>query len=224
MKITVHRALARIKTTEARLRDILNSSSGYSLIDIYSMKKGTCTFSAKSEEDTKKIIQGNWDKFNSLYNELVSLKRAVTISNSGLSPEDYEKFTDKIEVGKNKYTVAEIIVLNSVLKYKEAWFGFLKRNYSDVLKQYERYTGEVNRKLDEHISMMLGSDAKKTNDAAISDFSEMYLKKNGYTLVDPLNLVQKINDLEVQLDNLKTEADAALSDANALRIIEADVK
>ena len=220
MKITLHRALARVKTTKARLDNIV-SGKDLILVDIYSNKNKVCMASAKNEEDTKKIIQGNWDKFNSLYRELVNLKRAITLSNAGLSKDQYNPL-EKLTVCGEKYTAAEIISLADVLLYKKRWLLTIKKHYVSVVDKFSKKQEQINAELDSHIRMMLGADTKKS-DTSVKGFSDMYLEQNGHSLVDPLDLMKKIDTLEKEIDAFDVEADAALSEANALRTIDIDL-
>ena len=221
MKITLHRALARVKTTTERLNSLIAEIQyGKALLaDTYSNKSKTCSRSSKGKEDTEKEIQATWDKFNSLYNELVQLKKAITLSNAGVTPD-----TDlqRVLVCGKWYTVAEIIALQKVFDLKKSWLKTIKEANAHFRQVFEEKMSRVNSKLDDHIETMLGSDAKKNDTSMVENFTKTYLEQNGFVLVDPLNLSKKIEELEKEIYDYTVESDSALSEANALRTIELD--
>ncbi len=227
MKITVHRALARIKTTEKRINAVLEElnrsrNNDKILIDIYSNKNKICMSTAKPEEDTGKAIQGTWDKFNSLFDEMVKLKRAITLSNAGIDADEYDML-NTVKVCGQKYTVAELIVLKNIIDYKKEWLIAVKKQYSEAISRFNNLQEDVNVALNRMLESNLGSDAKKLDKAVVDTIAKPYLEMNAYTLVDPLNLSEKIEKMEQEIDAWETEADAAFSEANALRTIDVDV-
>ena len=227
MKISLHRALARIKTTEKRIKELnleLEScrKKDKMLVDIYSNVNGICTDSGKNEEKTIKFIQGTYDKFNSLYDELVKLKRAVTISNSGVSPDTVDGLNTVKVCGKD-YTVAELIVLRNVILLKESWLKSMKFHYVNTVEEFNAKVERNEAKLQDQIKTCLGNDSKKWDENLVKGITERFKEDNGIHLVDPLNLSEKIEKLENEINEFKTEADAAFSEANALRTIDVDI-
>ena len=221
MKITLHRALARVKTTTERLNSLIAEIQyGKALLaDTYSNKSKTCSRSSKGKEDTEKEIQATWDKFNSLYNELVQLKKAITLSNAGVTPD-----TDlqRVLVCGKWYTVAEIIALQKVFDLKKSWLKTIKDANANCRQVFEEKMSRVNSKLDDHIETALGSDTKKHDPLMVENLTKIYLEQNEIVFVDPLNLSKKIEELEKEIYDYTVESDAALSEANALRTIELD--
>ena len=227
MKITVHRALARIKTTEKRLLDISDevvkdACQDKILIDIYSNKNKVCRSTAKSEEETKKAIQSTWDKFNSLFDELVKLKRAITLSNAGVDTDKYDTL-NTIKVCGENYIIAELIVLKTVIGFKKNFLVTMRAHYSHTITRFNNMQEDVNNALNRMLESNLGGDTKKLDKSVVDTISKQYLEMNAYTLVDPLNLSKKIEKMEQEIDTWETEADAAFSEANALRTIDFDV-
>ena len=49
---------------------------------------------------------------------------------------------------------------------------------------------------------------------------EPFVKRNEFHLVDPLNIENKIRELEKEVDDFELEVDAALSEINAITTIE----
>ena len=223
MKITLHRALSRVKTTEARLNNMISALSrvsnkeGNILVDIYSNKNKTCLTTVKPEEDTKKAIQGTWDKFNSLYDELVNLKKAITLSNSGVAA---RTDLNTVKVCGKDYTIAELIVLQKVIQYKKNWLTSLKSHYAYVTNIFNNKQEDVNYALNELLKSRLSADGKNVDKSIMDSLAKPYLEMNGYVLVDPLNVAEKIAELEKEVDAFTVESDAAFSEANALRTIE----
>lgn len=225
MKITIHRALVRIKTTQERIKDLLDDldlrRNEARLIDIYSNSNKKCKYSGLGVENTEKGLVASFDKFNSLCDELTALKRAVTVANSGIKKEAMnEDNMNLVTVCGEKYTVAEIIALrSSVIVYKQSMLSLMKEQLRKAINTAEQMNEKVEKELNNHISSMLGNDSKKNNDN-LEAFMNMYMEKNSVKLVDPLHLQAQIDKLEKYLDGFENEADASLSESNALTMIE----
>ena len=66
-------------------------------------------------------------------------------------------------------------------------------------------------------------NAKNVSSDELESFMNTYKKNNAMKLVDPLGLKDKIEKMRTDLDEDIVWADAALSEANALRTIDIDM-
>ena len=129
----------------------------------------------------------------------------------------------------NKQSIKKIIGLILIA----LGLGLLLSSIALNLKQYyskkntvEEFNAKVERneaKLQDQIKTCLGNDSKKWDENLVKGITERFKEDNGIHLVDPLNLSEKIEKLENEINEFKTEADAAFSEANALRTIDVDI-
>ena len=90
--------------------------------------------------------------------------------------------------------------------------------YANSLRTVNDNNERMENNLDKQISQMVGSDNSKNDD--ISTFAEFYRKQNGYTLLDPLKLKDKIDILEKEIQDFNSEVDCVLSESNAITMVE----
>lgn len=224
MEITLHRALAQIKTTNDRLTKLLNTGYGGRNNAFYiSTRKGRedKTSIARSLKDTEALIIANYDQFNSLYNNLVALKRAVTMANAGITDNTIE--LKKHKVCNEEYTIAEIIAMRDIIKYKKEFLNILSNAMSNAVSEVERNNARVTERLDTHLTAMGGGEKKSLTADEVEMHTKAFLGANEYSLVDPLGLDKKIAELTEYVARFNEESDSALSVANALTTIEVDI-
>ena len=70
------------------------------------------------------------------------------------------------------------------------------------------------------MTAIYGQKESKTNTSDIEKVKDDFLKSNQYELIDPLSVLEKINDLEERTSSFMSEVDSALSVSNALTEIE----
>ena len=123
-----------------------------------------------------------------------------------------------VTIAGKEYTVASAIERKKSIKYEEELLHQLRVQYSNSLRTVNDNNERMENNLDKQISQMVGSDNSKNDD--ISTFAEFYRKQNGYTLLDPLKLKDKIDILEKEIQDFNSEVDCVLSESNAITMVE----
>lgn len=214
MKISIHRALAQLKTTRSRFFDDIGKASFISYTVGMSGKAGSKTV-AEAKED----IRSDYDRIKSLLENFRKLRMAVTRSNSGI-----DESTSNISYADSakQMTVAEIVAYQThVIPLKRALLREMTDHYNEVSRKVEVENERVSEKgMLVLTSTFGGKDSKNIPPAEVESFMETYKSNNALKLVDPLDLKSVIDKLSEEVDEDTVWADSALSEANALRTIE----
>ena len=214
MKISLHRALSQIKTTAARLEDLFYNDN-LQLVDIADVNGKT---SDKTQEaDVIAMIQGSHDKFNSMYSNLFKLKSALAQANAGAIGE-----VERFEICGSKYTIAELIILKSMLHYEKDFIDHARHQLAKAKRQLDERDKDLKRRIDSHVAAMSGGD-KKNNSDEVKQFIEFFTKNNEWHMIDPLKLEKMIEEKDAEYAKLVVEIDSALDERNALTLIDVDL-
>lgn len=95
----------------------------------------------------------------------------------------------------------------------------LKNTYKQIVNHVDQVNEDMNYRLDQHLETIFGREFKTSNqetDAVIKSFKE----QNEAKLIDPINLKEKIELLEKEIEDFLTEVDHVLSVSNATTTIE----
>ena len=217
MKISIHRALAQLKTTRSRFYEDIKKSDFISYTVGTSGKAGS-----KTVAETTADIRSDYDRIKSLLENFRKLRMAVTRSNSGI-----DENTTNISYAdtSKKMTVAEIVAYQMhVIPLKKSLLREMTQRYNEVSRRVENENERISEKgMLVLTSTFGGKDSKNIPPAEVESFMETYKNNNALRLVDPLDLKSIIDKLSEEVDEDVVWADSALSEANALRTIEVDM-
>lgn len=229
MKYTVHRALALLKTTKARIERELDDEN---ILWVRVARGQEEVVSGVAVKDIRRDIQAHYDRITALIANYMKIKAAVIRSNAGVLP-DAE--LHKAEVAGKLLTVAEIIELTDTVYGRTRKPGFktkLLEKMKDDFAKAQMDFDDLQEKADGEISQYIRSlSGKKREDeetdagtkSLIEATSKMLHEQKDPRIIDPLNIADKIKALENEIENFRTEADAVLSEQNALTTIEIDL-
>ena len=199
-KMTVHKALAELKTLDSRIETEITGSI-FVRANVHSNTK------IFGKSDTK----ASYQSITALINRRNALKRAVVLSNA----------VTKVVIGGVEYTVAEAIEMNNhgmenFIEFRE----FLKDQYSTVKRMVESENGDkLNKNCENYLQTMFGTK-EKTNNADIEAVQKAYITSHSYDIVTGFDIENVIKELTDKIDAFKSEVDSALSVSNALTVIE----
>lgn len=229
MQYTVHRLLSMIKTTKARIIKELTDNS----IEWVRVVRGQDeSIRGVAVKDIKRNIQSHYDRITALISNYIKLKSAVIKSNAGVR-NDTELY--KVSVAGQSLTVAEIIELNDSVYGGEKKIGFkssllakMKSDYSNAQIEFEDIQEKTDDEIDRYLQALAGKkrDDDETDNSTkslIEATSKMLHEQKDPHLVDPLKIADKIIELENEIEAFRTEADAVLSEQNALTVVEVDL-
>lgn len=206
-KMTVHKALAELKIIDDRIISAINGGT-YCVANKHSNEK----IKGVSVDEYKGVMQGCYDKATALIMRRNAIKRAVVLSNA----------TTKVSVDGEEYTRAEAIEMkNHGIEFDEALLEELKEQYNkaqaEILKQNG---GDLEKRAEQYVIGIYGSKEGKSNTDDFEKTKKDFMTANAFELVDPIKILDKINNLEEKIAAFKAEIDAALSVSNAITEIE----
>lgn len=203
-RMTIHRALAELKTLDARIEQAISAG-----IFCVANKNSNTKIAGSSIEDFKKLMQGDFDKVRGLIDRRNVIKSAIVQSNA---------ITDVV-VGGVTMKVAEAIERKSAIQYDRNFLYQLQR-------QFKKSNGEVNteneklpQKLETYLQSVLGGkDNRSAEDVKLH--TDSFMKNNTYDLIDPNQLNKATKELENSIFAFDVDVDATLSESNATTFIE----
>lgn len=204
MKYSIHRCLAELKLLDSKINKAINKK-------FIGFKKNSANGEYNTHEtdaDFEKLVQSNYDTVMAYINRRKLFKEAIVNSNA----------VTVVVIGGKEYTVASAIERKEAISYEENLLYQLKIQYANSLRIVNENNDKMENNLDKQISQMVGSDNSKNDD--IATFAEFYRKQNGYTLLDPLKIKDKLDKLEKEIEDFKSEVDCVLSESNAITLVE----
>ena len=207
-KMTVHKALAELKT----LDDRINTAIGESVFVRANRHNNTKIF-GKTIEEFKADSAASLMSATALINRRNAMKRAVVLSNA----------VTKVEIGGVEYTVAEAIEMNNhgmenLVNLRDC----LREQYSSVKRMVESENGDKLVKACENYIQATFGTKEKVNNPDIEMAQKAYMTNNAYDIVTGFDIEEVIKELTDRIDAFKAEVDSALSVSNALTVIEFD--
>lgn len=201
--MTVHKALAELKLLDDRIEKAI-AEGIYCVANKHSNDK----IGGVPLDDYIKIMQGGYDKATDLINRQTAIKRAVTLSNA----------TTKVEISGVEYTRAEAIWMkNHGMEFYKVLMNAMQKHYDKAQTKINLENGkDLEQRAEQYVTAIYGQKEGKTNTADIEKVKADFLKSNQYELVDPLRVLDKIEDLEKKINDFMAEVDSALSCSNAL--------
>ncbi len=205
-KMTVHKALAELKTLDDRINSEITGS-----IFVKANRHNNMKIFGKSVEEFRADTTSSLQSVTALINRRNALKRAVVLSNA----------TTKVEIGGVQYSVAEAIEMNNhgmenLIDFRD----FLRDQYSSAKRMVESENGEkLVRACESYIQNTFGSK-DKVNNPEIETAQKMYMINNAYDVVTGFDIEKVVKELTDRIDSFKSEVDSALSVSNALTVIE----
>lgn len=201
--MTIHKALAELKVLDSRI-DKSIADGVFCAANKHSNEK----IGGVPIQDYEKVIQGSYDKVDGLINRQNAIKRAVTLSNA----------ETKVKISDREYTIAEAIWMrNHGIEKMQAVVNVMQRQYKQAQAKLNIQNGaELEARADQYVTAIYGQKDGKTNTADIDKVRKDFLTANTYELLDPIHILNKIEELEKKISDFMSEVDAALSCSNAL--------
>ena len=229
MQYTAHRALTMIKTIKARLaKELAVDASAWVRVSLGQDEH----ISGIPIKEIQREFQSRYDRVTALIENYIKIKSAVVQSNAGINPDSDIK---RVSVAGKYLTVAEIIELLDTVYGRDKKSGFksallfkMKMDYSQATKEFDRAQQKADEKVDQYLQVLMGNKKDSDNDddktkSLIESTGKMLHEKQAPHLVDPLKIADKIQAFENEIEEFRTEADAVLSEQNALTLIEVNL-
>lgn len=210
-KMTVHKALAELKTMDERIDKAIRETT-YVLAVKHSAEK----INGATIADFKSKMKSGYQKVNDLMARRDAMKRAIVLSNA----------TTKVKVGDIELTVAEAIeAKNHGMEFKKVLLRNMAYAYKTAQDDFNRNSGEaLEKKAETYVLSVIQAqpkDSKMTVDSdAMKALRQTYIENNSYDMLDPIDIAKAIETLDTEINEFEAEVDAALSCSNALTVIE----
>ena len=218
VKITIHRVLAKIKTTEKRFMSLMTPG----VFASWQIGQSQMTPGGQSVQDITAEIRANYDSAISLLKNYEALKLAVIRSNSGITKDTTG--LEETKIGGRDMLVAEIIAKQKyVMPFYKRFIDVLSTQYNRVIGEIEKRNSRVHDNLGNVLSGISNGSNEKLTEAQVQSISETYYANNSCFIVDPLKLSETIRKLQKEYDEFLDEADSRLSEVNALKIVEVNL-
>lgn len=201
-KMTIHKALCELKILDSRINNAI-SSARFCLANKHSNEK----VNGVTVEEYQETMKASYNKASDLIRRREAIKRAVVLSNAKTI----------VKIGGKEYTVAEAIEMNNhgidlKLQLKNA----MKKQYNSAMTAIISKNSVVDDKATEYVVGLFGQKESKTANEEYEKARKSYIEANTMELIDPVNILEKIEALEVEIADFTTEVDSALSVSNAL--------
>ena len=207
-KMTVHKALAELKTLDDRINSEITGS-----VFVRANRHSNTKIFGKTIADFMADTESSYQSVKALINRRNAMKRAVVLSNA----------ITKVEIGGVEYTVAEAIEMNNHgMENLVELRNCLREQYSSVKRMVESENGDKLVKACENYIQATFGTKEKINNPDIEMAQKVYMTNNTYDIVTGLDIEKVIKELTDRIDAFKAEVDSALSVSNALTVIEFD--
>jgi undecaprenyl pyrophosphate synthase len=197
-QMTVSEGLAKLKLLDKRIKKTMQMPYvGYKIGN-------------KIQEDfDSEATKAKYQSLNDLMKYRNALKMAINESN----------LKTKVKVAGKKMTVLEAIEHKTLIDYKKNILEYVKRSYRDVNQKIDYGNENTQERLDAQVRSAFEKATKKE----IEDFTETFLRNNGYSMEDPLDIEKLMENLDKEIDEFESEVDFVLSTSNAITTIEVKV-
>lgn len=202
-KMTVHAGLAELKKLDQRIRRKIMEGR---FVGVIKGTKPTAKVyrTTLGKDDFTKSTLAEKDSITDLIDRKNKIKSAIITSNA----------MTRTQIGKKEMSIAEAIEMKTAIEYKEMLRDALRSQYKSSLALIEQ--SEENTY--ESFTAMMAGDPKTNKD--LEKMYETYKEDRIFTLVDPIKVETLIAELSEEIEDFKTNVDAALSISNATTYIE----
>lgn len=201
--MSVHKGLAELKILDGRIKKEIQNGS-YCAANKHSNDK----INGIPIDDFKKAAQGTYDKVTDLINRRKAIKKAIVLSNAKTT----------VKIADVEYTVAEAIEMkNHGIEFEAMLIYAMDNQYKLAQAEVNRQNGsDLEKRADQYVTAIYGQKEGKTASADIEKVRKDFLEANSFEVVDPINIPEKLEELNRKMDAFLAEVDSALSVSNAL--------
>ena len=206
--MNIHQALSELKVLGSRIDKAVKETT-YCIPNKHSNAK----IAGVTIQSYEEIMKSNSQKVDDLVKRASAIKRAVVLSNA----------TTKVTIVGQEYTVAEAIeIKNHGIELKLAVLKKMQADYKQSVTLISRENGDsLTERANDHVIALFGSSEKSKSEEC-EKAQKTFIEQNSYDLVDPLNILKKIEELEKEIDQFTSEVDSILSTSNALTSIDVE--
>ena len=206
MQISITRALSELKVLQKRFEkevlqlEAISVQHGMTLIKNSSVKP----------EDFEKNAKAQLQSIESLQKRILEIKTKIQQSNA----------VTIVKIGSKEMTVLEAIIKKSLIENQKTLLSKLKRQLTTANDSFEQAVSINEGKIVKQLE-----DATKNTTVKLDPEIEKQIKISVESLypikmIDPCKISEKIKVLEEEIEDFENNVDFALSESNALTLIE----
>lgn len=125
-----------------------------------------------------------------------------------------------VEVGKRKMTVAAAIEFKQSIIYLQNLLSQMKKGRNKAVSVMNDKNIDMENSIQRLIETAYGNKDGKVNADAYASIANPFKESNEYGLVDPLNIADKIEALEKEIEDFTSNVDSCLQISNCITSIE----
>lgn len=210
-KISITEALVELKLYDKKINDAIAALRVFAVAG--KKKKATDMGTFGTVADFEKKSRAAWQKVMDLIRNRDELKSAIVQSNAATH----------LVVNGIDMTCAQAIEMKSSIQYKKMLLAQLESTYSTVTAKVE----QENRRVDQNIEDALSGYTNRDGSKRISEEEQNIIinkrhEEGDFEMVDPLDIANKIEELENEIDGFESSVDIALTVSNSTTFIEVE--
>lgn len=202
--ISVTRALATLKSLEAKIERATNSLS------VVAITAGTGTHksvngTAHSPETVEADIRSNFASLTDMITQRNKIKRAIIVSNAATL----------VTIGKKTMSVAEAIETKRSVVFDTNLLATLRKHAAAGNTLITKARADFDRKIEEAERNYTNGRDKKLSQEDLEMIRNPIVLKSEPALLDPLGVADRIKSMSEDIDDFLLNVDFALSEINA---------
>lgn len=204
--MTIHKALIELKLCKSKIQKMLFNSVFTGVITKREEETRAAELNAVKDEivSTEQSCRDNIKRY-------AAIKAAIIQSNA--------ETTITIANGKVTMTVAAAIDFrNNVIPLWKDMLDSLSTSYKKSMDRIQTCNEQLELRADNSIQQIINSTPNNTSDTQnyLMEYRNKLIEQNESHLVDPLNIAQKMNEIDEMILSMDAEIDSALSVSNAI--------
>ncbi len=203
--ISIHRALAELKTLDQRISERIQEFRPVAV-----SVKGKKIDGHITPEEFDKKSKSDFDFIQSAMSRKHSIKMAIVASNA----------KTKIKIGTEEMTVADAITQKSYIQQKKDLIRRMEAVNAASKRLIEQHNIDVESRIFQLLDKQSGKDQTKNDPDEMTKFTNAYKDMYRIEFHDPISYEKTIEKFKKELDEFETNVDAALSESNAITLVE----
>lgn len=206
--MNISRALAEIKRIDDRVTRLTNESVFVATV-IGKGDKQKMNTSNDSVQQASAKMQSAFDKIQAEISMRAKIKAAVVKSNA----------VTEITLAGIVMTVAEAIEMKKSIQLKKVLCAQMQRQLVTARTTVDVLNAKLEQQIEANLATIYGSDKSKVDASTFDMVSKPQREAKEASLLDPLKLEMKIEQLNEDISAVETELDYLLSTNNAVTTI-----
>ncbi len=210
-KISIHRALTRIKTLNERIQRASSSTVFVAVAKGTNNLVVTDSVRNKTGAAVQELITSGYQSVLDLIQERNKIKSLVILSNA----------TTPVTIAGVEMTVAEAIEQKTSIEYKKVLLSQMRHQYLIAQKQASVLQQALEAEIRSTSDIMVGKESQaKVTTEQLAMIEKSVSDRIAPVLIDPLSILEKITALETEIQDFEGDVDSILSESNASTFID----